>query len=220
MRTNRNKEINMKVVLVNGSPHPKGCTFTALSEIAAILNEKGVETEFFWIGNKPVGGCIDCRKCVDRGLCVFNDAVNDFLGMAGSFDGFVFGSPVHWGATSGNMKSFMDRAFFADFCGNGRRFLFKPAACAASARRSGIVTTTDQMNRYFSLSQMPIVTSRYWDGVHGMNPDEVRKDLEGVQTMRFLARNMAWLLQCLEAAKKQGIKLPEQERVSFTNFIH
>lgn len=210
----------MKAMLVNGSPHPKGCTFTALSEIASILNEKDVETEFFWIGNKPVGGCIDCRKCADTGVCIFSDVVNEFLDRAGDFDAFIFGSPVHWGATSGNMKSFMDRAFFADFCGNGRRFLFKPAACVASARRSGIVTTTDQMNRYFSLSQMPIVTSRYWDGVHGMNPGEVRQDLEGVQTMRFLARNMAWLLQCLETAKKQGIKLPEQEKVSFTNFIH
>lgn len=209
----------MKVMLVNGSPHPKGCTHTALSELAAILNENGVETERFWIGNRPVGGCIDCRKCVDTGVCIFDDVVNVFLAQAGSCDGFVFGSPVHWGATSGNMKSFMDRAFFADFCGNGRRFLFKPAACVASARRSGIVTTTDQMNRYFSLSQMPIVTSRYWDGVHGMNPGEVRQDAEGMQTMRFLARNMAWLLQCIEAGKKQGFAVPEQEPVSFTNFI-
>lgn len=140
--------------------------------------------------------------------------------MAGGYDGFIFGSPVHWGATSGNMKSFMDRVFFADFCGNGRRFLFKPAACVASARRSGIVTTTDQMNRYFSLSQMPIVTSRYWDGVHGMNSQETRQDVEGMQTMRFLGRNMAWILKCLAAGRKQGISLPEQECVTFTNFIH
>ena len=207
-------------MLVNGSPHPKGCTFTALSEIAAILDANDVETDHFWIGNKPVGGCIDCRKCVEKGVCIFGGVVNDFLDVAADYDGFIFGSPVHWGATSGNMKSFMDRAFFADFCGSGGRFLFKPAACVASARRSGIVTTTDQMNRYFSLSQMPIVTSRYWDGVHGMNPDEVRQDAEGVQTMRFLARNMAWLMKCLAAGKKEGIALPEQEKVEFTNFIH
>lgn len=207
-------------MLVNGSPHPKGCTFTALSEIAAILNANDVETDHFWIGNKPVGGCIDCRKCVEKGVCIFGGVVNDFLDVAADYDGFVFGSPVHWGATSGNMKSFMDRAFFADFCGSGGRFLFKPAACVASARRSGIVTATDQMNRYFSLSQMPIVSSRYWDGVHGMNPDEVRQDAEGVQTMRFLARNMAWLMKCLAAGKKEGIALPEQEKVEFTNFIH
>ncbi len=207
-------------MLVNGSPHPKGCTFTALSEIAAILNANDVETDHFWIGNKPVGGCIDCRKCVEKGVCIFGGVVNDFLDVAADYDGFVFGSPVHWGATSGNMKSFMDRAFFADFCGSGGRFLFKPAACVASARRSGIVTATDQMNRYFSLSQMPIVSSRYWDGVHGMNPDEVRQDAEGVQTMRFLARNMAWLMKCLAAGKKEGVALPEQEKVEFTNFIH
>lgn len=127
-------------MLVNGSPHPKGCTFTALSEIAAILNANDVETDHFWIGNKPVGGCIDCRKCVEKGVCIFGGVVNDFLDVAADYDGFVFGSPVHWGATSGNMKSFMDRAFFADFCGSGGRFLFKPAACVASARRSGIVT--------------------------------------------------------------------------------
>lgn len=207
-------------MLVNGSPHPKGCTFTALSEIAAILDANDVETDHFWIGNKPVGGCIDCRKCVEKGVCIFGGVVNHFLDVASNYDGFVFGSPVHWVATSGSMKAFMDRAFFADFCGNGGRFLFKPAACVASARRSGIVTTTDQMNRYFSLSQMPIVASRYWDGVHGMNPDEVRQDAEGVQTMRFLARNMAWLMKCLAAGKKEGIALPEQEKVEFTNFIH
>ena len=207
-------------MVVNCSPHPKGCTFTALSEIAAILNANDVETDHFWIGNKPVGGCIDCRKCVEKGVCIFGGVVNDFLDVAADYDGFVFGSPVHWGATSGNMKSFMDRAFFADFCGSGGRFLFKPAACVASARRSGIVTATDQMNRYFSLSQMPIVSSRYWDGVHGMNPDEVRQDAEGVQTMRFLARNMAWLMKCLAAGKKEGVALPEQEKVEFTNFIH
>lgn len=210
----------MKVILVNGSPHPKGCSFTALEEIASVLNGNDIESEHFWIGNKPIGGCMNCRKCVDKGVCILDDKVNEFLEIAGKFDGYIFGSPVHWGATSGNMKSFMDRAFFADFCGNGNRFTFKPAACVASARRSGIVTTTDQMNRYFSLCQMPIVTSRYWNGVHGMNPEEARQDAEGAQTMRFLARNMAWLLKCLAAGKKQGIALPEQEMVSFTNFIH
>lgn len=209
----------MKVILVNGSPHPKGCTYAALSEVARLLNQDGIDTEDFWIGNKPVGGCIDCRKCVGKGVCIFGGVVNDFLEVASSYEGFIFGSPVHWGATSGNMKSFMDRVFFADFCGNSGRFLFKPAACVASARRSGIVTTTDQMNRYFSLSQMPIVTSRYWDGVHGMNPAEVNEDIEGMQTMRYLGRNMAWMLKSLEAGRLAGLGKPEQEVVTYTNFI-
>lgn len=209
----------MKVVLVNGSPHPKGCTHTALAEAGEVLNKEGIETENFWIGNKPVGGCIDCRKCVGKGVCIFGGIVNEFLDVAASYDGYIFGSPVHYGATSGNMKSFMDRAFFADFCGNSGRFLFKPAACVASARRSGVVAATDQMNRYFSLTQMPIVTSRYWDGVHGMNPGEVKQDIEGMQTMRFLGRNLAWMLKSLEAAKQAGIATPLQEEVTFTNFI-
>ena len=210
----------MKVILVNGSPHPKGCTHTALAEMEPILNEAGIETEHFWIGNKPIGGCIDCRKCVETGFCIFHDRVNEFLEIAGENSGYLFGTPVHWGASSGNMKSFMDRAFFADFCGNKGRFMFKPGACIASTRRSGIVTTTDQLNRYFSLSQMPIVTSRYWDGVHGMNPDEVKQDIEGMQTVRFLARNMIWLLKALDIAKSNGLDFPEQEKVIFTNFIH
>ena len=209
----------MKIIFVNGSPHPRGCTYTALAAMEPVFDHAGIETSHFWIGNKPISGCIDCRKCVDTGLCVFNDKVNEFLENAVEYSGFVFGSPVHWGATSGNMKSFMDRTFFADFCGNKGRFLFKPAACVASARRSGIVSATDQMNRYFSLSQMPIVTSRYWDGVHGMTPAEVQEDKEGVQTMRFLARNMAWLVKALDMAARDGLPLPKQETVTFTNFI-
>lgn len=209
----------MNVILVNGSPHPKGCTYTALEEMEKILAAENIGTKHFWIGNKPVGGCIDCRKCVKTAYCVFHDVVNEFLEIAGDCDAFVFGSPVHWGATSGNMKSFMDRAFFADFCGNGRRFVFKPAASVASARRSGIVAATDQMNRYFSLSQMPIVTSRYWAGVHGMNSKEVKNDIEGMQTMRFLARNMAWMLNSLKNGKSADCPLPKQEEITFTNFI-
>ncbi len=209
----------MKVILINGSPHPKGCTYTALAEVESTLNENNIETQHFWIENKPIGGCIDCRKCAKTAFCVFHDRLNEFLEIADGFNGFVFGSPVHWGATSGNMKSFMDRAFFADFMGNGQRFIFKPAACVASARRSGVVAATDQMNRYFSLSQMPIATSRYWDGVHGMNPEEVKKDIEGMQTMRFLGRNLAWLLKSLGVAKNGNTSPPTQEEVTFTNFI-
>lgn len=209
----------MKIVFVNGSPHPGGCTYTALAAMEPIFQESGIDTAHFWIGNKPIGGCIDCRKCVDTGFCVFNDKVNEFLETAAGYSAFVFGSPVHWVATSGNMKSFMDCAFFADFCGNKGRFLFKPAACVVSARRSDIVAATDQMNRYFSLSQMPSVTSRYWAGVHGMTPAEVQEDTDGGRTMRFLARNMAWLVKALDIASRNGVPLPEQGKVTFINFI-
>lgn len=209
----------MKVLLVNGSPHPKGCTFTALGEVADTLERAGIETELFWIGRKPLSGCIDCRKCAERGICVFDDRVNAFLGVAGGYDGYVFGSPVHWGAAGGAMTSFMDRAFFADFCGDGRRFRHKPAACVVSARREGTTASLDQMHKYFSLMQMPIVTGRYWNAVHGMTPEEVREDREGMQNMRYLGRNMAWLLACLEAGKQASVALPEQEPVTFTNFI-
>lgn len=210
----------MKVILVNGSPHPKGCTFTALKEVADTLENADIGTDIFWIENKPLSGCIDCRKCAERGICVFNDCVNEFLGIAASYDGYVFGSPVHWGAAGGAITSFMNRAFFADFCGGGNRFLRKPAACVVSARRAGTTASLDQMHKYFSLMQMPIVTARYWNAVHGMTPDEVREDKEGMQDMRYLGRNMAWLLKCLEAGKKSGVVLPEQETVTFTNFIH
>lgn len=209
----------MKVLLVNGSPHKEGCTYTALLEVAETLKKEGVGADIFWIGNKPLSGCIACKTCVEKHKCVFQDRVNEFLEIAGEYDGFVFGSPVHWGAAGGAITSFMDRAFYADLCGEGNRFLLKPAAAVVSARRAGTTATWDQLNKYFGLMQMPIVSSRYWNIVHGASPEQVKKDLEGMQCMRFLARNMAWLLKCKEAGVKAGIPLPEQEPVTFTNFI-
>ena len=209
----------MKVLLVNGSPHKNGCTYTALSGVAEILNKEGIETEIFWIGNKALSGCIACQSCIKTGKCVFNDTVNEFLDMAEGCDGFVFGSPVHWGGAGGAITSFLDRAFYADLNGGGNRFLLKPAAAVISARRAGTTATWDQLNKYFGLMQMPIVTSRYWNMVHGINPDEVRQDLEGMQVMRVLGKNMAFWLKCKEAALKNGVKLPEQEQFTFTNFI-
>lgn len=209
----------MKVVLVNGSPHPKGCTYTALTQIIKILTDEGIETSQFWIGNKPIGGCIACHKCKDTGLCIFGGIVNEFLEQASQYDGFIFGTPVHLGASSGNIKSFMDRIIYADYIGKKERFLFKPAASVTSARRSGIVSSTDQLNHYFSLTQMPIVTSRYWNSVHGMDATQASEDAEGMQTMRILARNMAWILKCLEAGKNAGVPMPKQEEVIYTNFI-
>lgn len=209
----------MKVILVNGSPHKEGCTYTALEEAANELNKNGIDSDIFWIGNKPLSGCIACKGCVKSGLCVFNDKVNEFLDIAGDYDGFVFGTPVHWGAASGGITSFLDRVFYADLNGGGNRFLLKPAAAVISARRAGTTATWDQLNKYFGLMQMPIVTSRYWNMVHGTKPEEVKKDLEGVQVMRVLGKNMAFFLKCKEAGLKAGVALPEQEAFTFTNFI-
>lgn len=209
----------MKVLLVNGSPHKEGCTSTALKEVSDTLNQNGIETDIFWIENKPLSGCIACKTCVKKHSCVFDDRVNDFLEIAGGYDGFIFGTPVHWGAASGAITSFLDRAFYADLCGSGNRFIHKPAAAVVSARRAGTTATWDQINKYFALMQMPIISSRYWNIVHGASADEVKQDLEGMQTMRILGKNMAYYLKCIEAGKEKGILVPEQEQVTFTNFI-
>lgn len=209
----------MKVLLVNGSPHKKGCTYTALTEVAKTMNKEEIDTEIFWIGRKPLAGCNACMKCAETGRCSFDDRVNDFLDIAPDADGFIFGSPVHYAAASGAITSFMDRVFYADLLGGGQSFYLKPAAAVISARRAGTTATFDQLNKYFTISQMPIISSRYWNMVHGAKPEDVKKDLEGLQTMRMLARNMAWFLKCKEAGAKAGIHLPEKEEYIFTNFI-
>lgn len=209
----------MKVLLVNGSPHKEGCTYTALTEVAKTLNEEDIDTEIFWIRTKPLAGCIACIKCIETGRCAFNDRVNDFLDIAPDADGFIFGSPVHFAAASGAITSFMDRVFYADLLGNGQSFYLKPASAVISARRAGTTATFDQVNKYFTISQMPIISSRYWNMVHGAQPEDVKNDLEGLQTMRILARNMAWFLKCKEAGTKAGIPHPEKEEYIFTNFI-
>ena len=209
----------MKVLLVNGSPHKNGCTFTALTHIADTLKEEGMESEIFWISNKPISGCLGCHGCTNKKACVIDDKVNEFLDLAADFDGFVFGSPVHWAGATGAITSFLDRVFYADFCSGRNNFFLKPAAAVMSARRAGTTATWDQLNKYFGLMQMPIVTSRYWNMVHGATPEQVREDLEGMQCMRFLARNMAWFLRCKEAGEKAGVPLPRQEQITFTNFI-
>jgi multimeric flavodoxin WrbA len=209
----------MKVLLVNGSPHKKGCTYTALTEVAKTLNEEGIDTEIFWIGTKPLAGCIACMKCAELERCSFDDRVNEFLDIVNDADGFIFGSPVHYAAASGAITSFMDRVFYADLVGGRQSFYLKPAAAVISARRAGTTATFDQLNKYFTISQMPIISSRYWNMVHGAKPEDVKKDLEGLQTMRVLARNMAWFLKCKDAGTKAGIQLPEEEEIIFTNFI-
>ncbi len=208
----------MKVLLVNGGPHKSGCTYTALNEIAKELNNEGIETEIFWIGIKPIAGCIACHKCSEIGKCVFNDVVNEFAQKAQEADGFVFGSPVHYAAASGAITSFMDRLFYSNFS-NPDMFRLKPAAAIVSARRAGTTATFDQLNKYFSMNQMPIISSRYWNMVHGGTPEEVKEDKEGMQIMRILGKNMAYYLKCIEAGKEKGIKEPELEEITFTNFI-
>lgn len=178
-----------------------------------------METEFFWIGNKPISGCIACKTCATKRACVFDDIVNEFLNIAAGFDGFVFGTPVHWAGATGAITSFLDRAFYVDHQSKRNNFYLKPAAAIMSARRAGTTATWDQMNKYFGLMQMPIITSRYWNMVHGAKPEEVKQDLEGMQCMRFLAHNMVWFLKCKEAGIKAGIPFPEQEPITFTNFI-
>ena len=206
----------MKVLLVNGSPHKNGSTNRALQEVEKTLQAAGVETEIFWIGNEPVGGCIDCGGCGKTGACVFGGVVAEFTEKAKAADGFVFGSPVHYAAASGNMTSFLDRVFYS---ADAETFRFKPAAVVTAARRGGNTAAYEQLLKYPGISHMPIVSSQYWNMVHGANAQDVEQDLEGLQTMRALGRNMVWLLSCIEAGKDAGINPPAVEPFQRTNFI-
>lgn len=205
----------MKILVVNGSPHANGCTYTALCEVAAALEAEGIETEIFQVGTKPVSGCLGCGACIKTGKCVIDDVVNEFVEKAKEADGFVFGSPVHYAGASGSITSFMDRAFY----GKGSIYANKPAAAIVSCRRGGATAAFEQLNKYFTISNMPIVSSQYWNMVHGNTPDQVRQDLEGMQTMRTLGKNMAWLLKCIQAGKEAGIEPPAREPKVATNFI-
>lgn len=205
----------MKVLLVNGSPNKKGCTNRALEEVAKTLEENGVEAEIFHIGNKPFGGCIACNYCKTNGECYMNDIVNEFAKKAKEADGFIFGSPVYYASASGALTSFLDRLFYS----SARYLQYKPGAVVCSARRAGTTATFDQLNKYFTINNMPVVSSQYWNMVHGHTQEEVEKDLEGLQTMRVLGRNMAWILKCIEIGKENNILRPEPEARIATNFI-
>ncbi|AGA68679.1 multimeric flavodoxin WrbA [Desulfitobacterium dichloroeliminans LMG P-21439] len=210
----------MNVILVNGSPHAHGCTYVALEEVANTLNAEGIATQIFQLGTKPLTGCTACKSCAKIGHCIFPDSVNEFLDLAQAADGFVFGSPVHYAAAGGAITSFMDRIFYADSHAGRNTFYLKPAAAIVSARRAGTTAAFDQLNKYFTIAQMPVISSRYWNMVHGVTPEDVKKDLEGLQIMRILARNMAWFLKCKEAGIKAGVQFPEKEEGIHTNFIH
>ncbi len=205
----------MKVMMLNGSPHAGGCTFTALSEIAKILSKYEITSEIIQIGVKPVPECIACGKCRDTGKCVFDDSVNQLLDKVDDFEGLVVGSPVYYAAPSAQVCAFLDRFFYA----GGRRMVGKVAASVVSCRRGGASAAFDCLNKYFLMSNMIVVGSQYWNQVHGNNAEQVRLDLEGMQTMRALGENIAWLLRSLDAGKKAGIPVPSYEPRIATNFI-
>ena len=205
----------MKVLLLNGSPHEKGCTYTALCEVAGALEKNGIETEIFQIGNKPVAGCIGCGSCRKTGRCVFEGGVNEFVEKAKEADGFIFGSPVYYANASGQISSFLDRAFYS----GSAAFAYKPGAAVASCRRAGTTATLDQLNKYLMINEMPVVSSCYWPMVHGAKAEDVLKDEEGVAIMQTLGRNMAWLLRAIEAGKAAGVNPPAPQPRPMTNFI-
>ena len=205
----------MKVLLINGGPHKSGATNRALTAVALTLNAEGIETEIMWLGNDPIASCIGCGACRKTGKCFRGDVVNDFSERAEEFDGFVFGSPVHYAAASGALSSFMDRVFFS----SASKLYMKPAAAVVSCRRGGATAAFDEINKYFTISEMPIVSSNYWNQIHGGNYEEAMQDEEGVQTMKILGRNMAYLIKALAAAKEAGVEPHEREKKTLTNFI-
>ena len=201
----------MKVLLVNGSPRKEGCTYTALCEVASAIEKNGVETEFFHIGTQPVRGCVACLKCREIGKCVFDDDIcHEMAAKMLEAEGVIVGSPVYYAGPNGALCALLDRVFYS----NMGKFKFKPAACVVSCRRGGASAAFDRLNKYFTLAQMPVVTSQYWNSVHGMEPDEVRRDFEGLQVMRLLGNNMAWLLKSIKAVDQY----PPQETRIHTSF--
>lgn len=204
----------MKVLLINGSPNSKGCTFTALSEVAKTLEEEGIETEIIHVGSKDVRGCIGCRKCKQTGKCVFNDVVNEVADKFAACDGIVIGSPVYFASANGTLISLIDRLFYS----TKADLSMKVGAAVVSARRGGTSATFDELNKYFTISSMPIASSQYWNSVHGYTPEDVRKDEEGMQTMRTLGRNMAFLIKSIQLGKEK-YGLPKKEEHIFTHFI-
>ena len=205
----------MKVLLVNGSPHKEGSTYTALSEIASVLKEEGIDSEIFWIGNKPVQGCAACFKCREEGAdgCVFKDELYlNFVEKMQAADGVIIGSPVYYAGPAGALCAILDRVCFSA----AKYFRTKPAACVVNCRRGGASAAFDRLNKYFTILQMPVVSSQYWNSTHGFTVEDVKQDLEGLQTMRTLARNMAYLLKCKD---RSNVSLPKGEEPVMTNFI-
>ncbi len=209
----------MKVLLINGSNKTNGCTNRALEEVAKVLVENGVEYEIFQVGAAPIRDCIGCNQCsakLKNNTCIFNDdVVNQLIKKASECDGFVFGTPVYYAHPSGRILSLLDRVFYA----GSRVFKHKPAFAIASARRAGTTASIDVLNKYFMFAQMPVVSSSYWNMVHGNTPDQVEQDLEGLQTMRNAARNLVWIMKCIELGKVNNVEPPKNESGVRTSFI-
>lgn len=205
----------MEVLLINGSPHANGCTYTALSVVASELEKENIKTNIYHIGNNAIHGCIACMKCSGNGVCVFkNDCVNECVELLKKADGLIVGSPVYYSGPNGSLCAALDRIFFI----KEKYYRYKPAAAVVSARRGGASAAFDRLNKYFTISSMPVVSSQYWNAVHGMTPEEVLEDKEGLQVMRTLGKNMVWLLKCIDYAKDK-VPLPEKEKREMTNFI-
>ena len=202
-----------KIILLNGSPHQHGCTATALEEMIKVFEKEGFETELFHVGSKDVRGCISCGKCSENGKCVFDDLVNEVAAAFGEADGLVVGSPVYYGSPNGSIISFMDRLFYSSQFSKH----MKVGAAVVSCRRGGNSASFDVLNKYFTISGMPVASSTYWNQVHGFTAEDVKKDLEGLQTMRNLARNMSFMIKAIKDAKEK-YGLPEVERQFFTSF--
>ena len=205
----------MNVLLINGSPHEYGCTYTALAEAGSALNEEGIETTRFHIGNRAISGCVACYACGETDHCVFSDTANICIDLIRDADGLIIGSPVYYGSANGALCALLDRVFFA---GSKKGFRHKPAAAVVSCRRGGASAAFDRLNKYFTISEMPVVSSQYWNSVHGNTPGEVSRDGEGLQVMRMLGRNMAWMLKNLQNGRAT-ISPPERETRIATNFI-
>lgn len=203
-----------KVLLINGSPNVNGCTYTALKEIQNTLKEEGIESDIHWIGNKPIPGCTACKVCYTS-ECIFKDQVNELLNKIDDYGGIVVGSPVYYAGPSGQLCAFLDRLFYS----SKGRMKYKLGASIVSCRRGGASSAFDRLNKYFTISEMPLVSSCYWNQVHGNTPSEVIQDEEGMRTMRVLARNMAWLMKCIDKGNENNIPYPIKEAPKRTNFI-
>lgn len=206
----------MHVLMINTSPHQKGCTNRALEEVSSSLSKHGIDSEILWIGTGSIHGCIACNHCFTHGQCVFtDDLVNEAIQKALACDALVLGAPVHYASIAGAGSAFLDRVFRVIY----KKMDLKPGCGVVSCRRGGASASFDQLNKYFTISGMPVVSSTYWNSVHGHTPEEVEQDLEGLQVLRNLGSNLAWMLKCIEAGRKAGVEWPKAERRFTTNYI-